>query len=280
MGARVGNLAQRILTAAVGVPILLLLIYAAPPWAFPLAVAACAAAGGYEFFRFAVPRARRLHVVGPACVFLIVEGVAAAHGAHRDATILATILGLTPIVSLLTFLIRPGDLEQVPRQAGLMALGLLYVSLTSFIALLYGAGPEGPDLVVLLLTIAFFGDTGAYFGGRAFGRHPLYLAVSPKKTWEGAAFGLAASAGAALLAHFTYLPELPLLPGVGLALLAGVLGQAGDLSESMLKRASSVKDSGGLLPGHGGMLDRIDALLFAAPTLYLAMTWLDLLPLG
>ena len=132
----------------------------------------------------------------------------------------------------------------------------------------------------LTFSIAFLGDTGAYFTGRALGRHKLYPALSPKKTWEGAVGGLASSAGAAAIAHFWYLPELPLIPGLILGAAAGAMGQAGDLCESMIKRAHGVKDSGTLLPGHGGMLDRIDALLFAAPVLYIGLLWLGFVSLG
>jgi phosphatidate cytidylyltransferase len=122
--------------------------------------------------------------------------------------------------------------------------------------------------IFLLLILVFLGDTGAYYVGSYFGQHKLCPAVSPNKTIEGSVGGLAASLGAgALFKHFF----LPLLPW-GLSLLfffsIGIAGQVGDLFESQLKRVYKIKDSGTLLPGHGGVLDRIDALLFAAPVAY------------
>jgi phosphatidate cytidylyltransferase len=268
----VPNLAKRLITAAVGVPILLLLILEAPPWGFPLLVASCAAAAAFEFFSFVAPEERRLRWVGaPATPLLILVLWAGA----SDPRVWATMGAMVPLLALLTFLFRPGELSKVPKLAGTMALGLLYVGLLgSFVAMLRGGH------ALLLLTVAFLGDTGAYAAGRLFGRHRLYPAISPKKTWEGSLGGLTASGGAAALAHFWYLPDLPLGPGIAVAVLAGAFGQAGDLAESMLKRSCGVKDSGRLLPGHGGMLDRIDGLLFAAPVLYIGLLWLGLVSFG
>lgn len=271
------NLATRLATAGVAVPILLGVIYLAPPWAFPALVCLAAAVAAREYYAIVAPGARSLRLIGPAGSAAMVAAVSAF---PTDLRVWATVLALLPLTSLITLLARPGRIEDSSRLAGTLGLGLAYTGLLPcFVSLLHRSGPVGPDLVVLLLTIAFLGDTGAYFAGRALGRHKLYPAVSPKKTWEGAVGGLLASAGAAVLAHAWYLPELPLVPGVVLAAAAGAMGQAGDLSESLLKRAHGVKDSGRLLPGHGGMLDRIDALLFAAPVLYLGLLWLGFVTL-
>jgi phosphatidate cytidylyltransferase len=155
------------------------------------------------------------------------------------------------------------------------AYGALYVGLLMFIALLKrDQGARGGGWVFLLLTVTWFGDTFAYAAGRLAGRHKLYPRISPGKTWEGAVGGLVGSFAAAALAHAWYLPELSWAGAAGVALPAGALGQVGDLCESLLKRAYGVKDSGALLPGHGGLLDRIDALLFAAPYVYYCARWL------
>jgi phosphatidate cytidylyltransferase len=122
---------------------------------------------------------------------------------------------------------------------------------------------------VLLAYAATWGnDTLAYFAGRALGRHQLYPRISPKKTWEGFAGGVLGSVLGALVVRFYFLPHLSAETCVILGLGASLLGPAGDLCESMLKRAAGVKDSGKLLPGHGGLLDRIDALLFVVPWVY------------
>ncbi len=123
-------------------------------------------------------------------------------------------------------------------------------------------------LVLLLVAAVYFGDTAALYGGKTFGRHKLAPGVSPSKTWEGAAFGLLGSVLAGVVTRVLFLPDVPTAYAALLALVLGVVGILGDLSESLLKRAAGVKDSGTLLPGHGGMFDRVDSLLLAAPVLY------------
>ena len=118
---------------------------------------------------------------------------------------------------------------------------------------------------MLTLTVTWLNDSFAYFAGRAFGRRKLYERISPSKTWEGALGGAAGSIAGALIVREIWLPELPSWGAAFIGAGAAVLGPLGDLSESMLKRAFGAKDSGRLLPGHGGLLDRIDALLFNAP---------------
>ena len=125
----------------------------------------------------------------------------------------------------------------------------------------------------MTIMFAWFADTGGYFAGRFLGKHKLYEAVSPKKTVEGAIGGLAGSVRGAVLAHFWFLPSLELVPGIVLALVAGCLGQAGDLGESLLKRSFGVKDSGAIVPGHGGILDRVDALMLTAAVTFLYTLW-------
>jgi phosphatidate cytidylyltransferase len=122
--------------------------------------------------------------------------------------------------------------------------------------------------VVLLLSVTWMNDTGAYFAGRALGRHKMIPRVSPSKTWEGFAGGLLFSLGAAFAVRAIGFPALTAPDCLFLGLAAGILGPTGDLAESSLKRGFGVKDSGKILPGHGGLLDRIDALLFTAPLFY------------
>ena len=111
-------------------------------------------------------------------------------------------------------------------------------------------------------------DTGAYYVGRAVGKHKLAPTISPGKTWEGVAGGLVAGLGFAILAHFWFFRELPLKWTLPLAAVMVVLGILGDLTESALKRGAGAKDAANILPGHGGILDRLDSLLFNAPLLY------------
>jgi phosphatidate cytidylyltransferase len=125
----------------------------------------------------------------------------------------------------------------------------------------------------MCLTFAWLADTGGYFFGRFLGKRKLYEAVSPKKTRAGFVGALIGAEVGGLLGHFLYLRSIPLEHVVPLALVAGALGQCGDLVESLLKRSTGIKDSGSIVPGHGGMLDRIDALIIVAPVVYLYTLW-------
>lgn len=167
---------------------------------------------------------------------------------------------------------RPGD-GHTGLRWGWLAVGLLLLA-SLFVGLVMLAGAEGWGRGVMLYAICLVwaADIGAYFVGRAVGRHRLAPAVSAGKTWEGLAGGLAAVLIYALAAAWILGVPVGALPGwIALALVAGVLSVAGDLSESMLKREAGVKDSGNLLPGHGGLLDRIDSLLAALPVMALGL---------
>jgi len=127
---------------------------------------------------------------------------------------------------------------------------------------------EGSNLVFFLLAVVWLGDSGAYYVGKRFGRHKLSPRISPKKTIEGLAGGLIASILAAVVIHFTFFPAFPLHHAMIAGLILSIAGVIGDLVESMWKRSADVKDSGTLIPGHGGVLDRFDSILFTAPILY------------
>ncbi len=158
------------------------------------------------------------------------------------------------------------DVARAPLRVSLAVLGAVYPGLMMSALIRIRQLPRHAEWwIILTLVVTWWNDTGGYFAGRAFGKHKLFERISPKKTWEGAVGGLfLATVGALLVKHF-WIPELPYWAAALIALGASVLGPLGDLSESMLKRAFGAKDSGRLLPGHGGMLDRIDALLFTAP---------------
>jgi len=162
---------------------------------------------------------------------------------------------------------------EVPARAGRVALAWLYCGLLA--STLVGLRVRnGTTWVVLAFVVTWANDTFAYFAGMLFGRHKLYEKVSPKKTWEGFAGGALGSVIGALVIRSTLLPELSVPMAVLLGAGAAALGPMGDFTESLLKRAAGVKDSGKLIPGHGGLLDRIDALLFVVPWVYLFVLWL------
>ncbi|MFZ5468944.1 MAG: phosphatidate cytidylyltransferase [Myxococcota bacterium] len=161
-----------------------------------------------------------------------------------------------------------GPLHEAPVIVGHLVVGLLYGSLGMTALSGLREGTHGFLWVLCALIVTWLNDTAAYFTGRAFGRHKLYPQVSPHKTWEGFFGGVAGSVGGLFAAKYLFFSELSVLDCLVVGLAGGVLGPAGDLCESMVKRAYDVKDSGRIIPGHGGLLDRIDALLFNAPMVY------------
>jgi phosphatidate cytidylyltransferase len=177
-------------------------------------------------------------------------------------------------VLFLFYLISYGHIEQIILHLGVNILGLLYLPflLGHFIWLRYL--PQGELWILWLLLVIFAGDTGAFYVGRALGKTKLYPQVSPGKTWAGTAGGVGSSLVVGLVAG-KWLSLTASIWGLGLlALILALVGILGDLFESMLKRQAQVKDAGELLPGHGGMLDRLDSLLFAAPVVVYARLFL------
>ena len=183
---------------------------------------------------------------------------------------LVVVLFISAVLCMARFRPRPSAGNVLSRQI----MGFIYVPFLLGHLILIRDWNRGITWTFFVLAVVFAGDTGAYYIGKALGRHKLSPNISPGKTVEGAAGGLAANLVVGVLFKQYWLPELSWHLCVGLVVLLGVVGQVGDLVESMLKRSAGSKDSGGLLPGHGGILDRIDALLFAAPVLYYFKTYL------
>lgn len=266
------NLAVRILTALVGAPLIIALLYKGAPWGFYLLVLPATLIGAWELFNMTHPGDRLSQVMG---VGMTAATSLATFVADGDTRILVTLLVVVPLGGPLLTLVRLGDMRTAALRACAMGFGPLYIGvpLTLLALMRRDLGADGPAYVVLTIMFAWFGDTGGYFAGRFLGRHKLYEAVSPKKTVEGSIGGLAGSVFGAVLAHFWFLKSLSLPHGIVLALVAGALGQAGDLGESALKRSTGVKDSGAIVPGHGGILDRVDALLVTSAVTFLYSIW-------
>ncbi|MEO0601046.1 MAG: phosphatidate cytidylyltransferase [Myxococcota bacterium] len=205
-------------------------------------------------------------VVMSVVQIIAVVGVSATVLHVPQYGLVTTIALVTGVLALQT--LRPGeDLERSADRAGRLVLGTGWVVLLTSLVLLRRE-EHGLAWVFLVLEIAWIGDTGAYFAGRFFGRTPLYERISPKKTWEGVAGGVvAATIGVFVVRE---LGELPLTNVECLVIgpILTLVGVLGDLCESMLKRSFSVKDSGWIMPGHGGLLDRVDSVLFVGPWLY------------
>jgi phosphatidate cytidylyltransferase len=177
------------------------------------------------------------------------------------------------VVLLALLLFRHEPLERIPRAASVVVLSWLWCGL--LVAVLVGVRRFHVAWVIMAFVVTWANDTAAYFTGHAVGRHKLLERISPKKTWEGFVGGIGGSVLGALVVRWLLLPDVL---GIGTAVVVGlgasVLGPLGDLAESMVKRAAGVKDSGRTIPGHGGLLDRIDALLFVAPWIYVCAGYL------
>ena len=266
---------KRLATAAVAVPLALAAVFRLPgPWFFLLCVV-LVGWGALEYVRLlrsSLPGAPLwlVPLAAPPVALLLVWALDGGRqlesaGLWLVAAAVALPLGVGAAV---LFLRTP--LDEVLGALGALAFGIPYFAVP--IASLYWLQQHDPWVVFLLCAIVWLGDTAALYAGTYLGRHRMAPVVSPKKTWEGAAAGLLIGVLATAVWSVWRLGSLrwPLLAaGAGTAVAA----QVGDLVESLIKRASGAKDSGGILPGHGGMLDRMDAMLFAAPALLVGM-WL------
>ncbi len=262
------NLQMRLLSAVVAIPAILALLYKGPALAWLAFIAVAAAIGAFELFGMTHPEDRVSQVAGTALSVGLLVGL---WFIGRQPTFLLAVMLLLPILAMLLTLWRLGSINSAALRVMAMAFGPLYLGggMACLALLKKDAGADGPGFVLLSLMLAWMSDTGGYFAGRFLGKHKLYEAVSPKKTVEGAIGGLLGAVAGAVAGSLLYLQSLPVLHAVALGVVGGALGQLGDLGESLLKRSVGVKDSGGLVPGHGGILDRVDALLVTATLSYL-----------
>jgi phosphatidate cytidylyltransferase len=265
--ARHGDLPARLATAAAGIPVLLVLIVVGGP-IYTAAVALLLALGAAE-----ICRAAGLRASDPLAIVSAAITAALAIVTHIEQDAQAAVLAALVITALVVEVLR-GEVERGFARGSAAIAACVYVGLLGSYLVALRRLDDGRDWVLLMLFTTFATDTGAYAVGRAFGRRKLAPRVSPGKTVAGAVGGLAAGALAAvgLTIVLDLQVALPQMAGVGA--LAAVAAQAGDLTESLLKRALGVKDMGRIFPGHGGVLDRLDSILFVAPVLYLMVRWI------
>ncbi len=270
---------QRLLTAVVATPLALAAVFLLPGWGFFVFMALVIDWAAYEYLLIVRPRAphaplRLLLVLSPLAAYAISFALSDALSADTDLlTLRLHLLAGALVISvglgtLLLFSRTP--LEETIPALGILGFGIPYFALP--IAAVHTLQQIDPWVVFLLLAIVWLGDTAAYYVGSRIGRHKLAPVISPKKSWEGAVASFAIAMIAAVIWSRVRLGRLEIGILVASA-LTSVAAQVGDLVESMIKRGSGVKDSGSILPGHGGVLDRLDALLFAAPVL-LFVLWL------
>lgn len=220
--------------------------------------------GQYEYSRMAFPQEWKKNLALIGAVGLVFFAGMIGQG----LTVIGPVLAGAILVAFLAAMARPGELSGSADTTGRLLLGMTWVPvLLPFLALVRRMD-HGLVFVFMVLAATWLGDTGAYFTGRAFGKHKMSPRLSPKKTWEGLAGGVALSMIGSIAIGVAFLPEVPVWKIAVIGGLTDVAGVLGDLAESMLKRAFGVKDSGSIMPGHGGILDRVDSLLFSAPVFF------------
>jgi phosphatidate cytidylyltransferase len=251
---------KRVLTALLLIPVFCYIMLWAPLWAFLGAVAAVAMLCFREYAELV-----SLHQIEKPGVFGYVAGLLLLFLPGKDFAFLVLVAILAMALAL-----RSRELVEALPSAASLLLGVVYV---------FGSLRCGIDLhaispywVFFALSLNWVGDIAALYVGRLIGRHKMAPRVSPAKSWEGAAASVTASVVYGAIYFPRLLPSVPLLEGLGLAAVANIAGQFGDLCESGLKRGAGVKDSGTLLPGHGGWLDRLDSSLFALPVIYFVVS--------
>ncbi|MDX1566838.1 MAG: phosphatidate cytidylyltransferase [Longimicrobiales bacterium] len=288
--SKLGELARRVLVAAVGVPLAVVAVWQGG-WFLAALMAFVAGMGAREFFRLAEARGGRPLVLPGVALAVFLPLVAAEFSAYR--TLAPWAFGGAVVTTILALggAVWTRGVEGSPLGAATATVvGALYTGGTLSFALLLRHLPDamvagmdpalaihGGFLVAFPITVTWIGDSAAYFAGKRWGRNKLVPRISPGKTWEGGLAGLLAAVVTSVLFALVFLdPDRPLGMGVPMAvasgLLIGIAAQLGDLTESVLKREAGVKDSGSLLPGHGGVLDRFDALFFTIPLGYLLVT--------
>lgn len=264
------NLFVRIVSAAVLLPVVIWLLVLGGDWAAALfAICAAVCAGEY----YAITRSG----LGPAqWVGMVAAAILPFYAAlwpGQMAEIAFWTVALVFFFGWIYHLLK-GPLTEAPTRTSHLITGMLYAGIGTFSLAALRLRPDGLKWVFCALIITWGNDTCAYFAGRFLGRHKLYPAVSPNKTWEGFAGGMAGSILGMLIAKWSFFPVLSLADCFIVGVAGGIFGPLGDLCESMLKRAYGVKDSGKAIPGHGGVLDRVDALLFNAPAVFLYVVFL------
>ena len=285
---------KRVVTAVVLIPLVVSLVLAGSTGLVAVAVAVVILLAIFEYFSLGEAighRAYRLWTAFCAMMLVYVQYLAALDAQHslNDGAMVHRVFGTfeipTPSAAdvLFIFLIgltirilttRRPLVEALPA-AGISSSALLLVALPLTYALrLHGVSLVGKYLLLFSLVITWIGDSAAYFVGRTFGKHPFAPHLSPKKTWEGAVASFLGSILIAIALAASNLVNIVAIHLIGMAAAGNIAGQIGDLLESAYKRSAGVKDSGTLLPGHGGVLDRIDALILAIPVVWYYWSWI------
>jgi len=261
---------KKVWTGFLIVPPVIFLITVSPPVVLILMVLAATFFGLREFYNLALPHSKgieQLIGIGLALILSIITS-------HGEAKVLSPFFVLLLFFLSILFMATAQNLSSTISKMGITLFGIFYIGfLLSYVSRIRNMA-DGKLWVLFLIATVWAGDISALFSGSFLGRHKLYPKISPNKTFEGLGGAIIGSVIVALVFTYLFIPSLGsgacILLGIGL----GIFGQFGDFTESMLKRSAQVKDSGSLIPGHGGMLDRLDSFLFSAPFLHYSLLYL------
>ena len=255
--------------ASIMVPPIVMLIALGPPLVLHLMVFVATFFGLREHYQLVLPNSKWIERgvgIGLGLIFSIII----SSGELKEIPLL---LGVVLLILSLLFMITSTDLSSTISNIGMALFGILFIGfLLAYVSLIRNM-PQGRLWVLFLIVTVWTGDISALLIGSLFGKYKLYPKISPKKTFEGLAGAIVGSILVALAFALFFIPDLERKICILLAIGLGILGQFGDFTESMLKRSAQVKDSGNLIPGHGGMLDRLDSFLFSAPFLYYSLLY-------
>jgi phosphatidate cytidylyltransferase len=262
--ARASSRYAREITAAILSPLTIWIIGWSPMPVYDAVIAIISTLALYEFLDLG--RRKGYHIPIVICIAAMLF-IIAAFILEPISVEMGVFLALLLIPA--SYVLANGNLDEALPSSGIAVMATLYVGmLGGSLVRLHNDFTEGPKLIFFLLLVVWLGDAGAYYCGKNFGRHKMSPRISPKKTVEGGIGGAVTSVITAIVIHFTFFPTFPLLHAVIAGLLLSVTGIVGDLAESLWKRSAAVKDSGTLIPGHGGFLDRFDSIFYTAPILY------------
>ncbi len=256
--------------ALIMVPPVIFLIVLFPPFVLYLMVFLATFLGLREYTRLVLPNSKWMERTVGIGLGLILSVIVSLCGIKQIPHFLVVVL----LILSVFFMGTSKDLSSTISRMGMVLFGILFIGfLLTYVSLIRNMD-RGRSWVLFLTITVWAGDISALVTGASFGKHKLYPKISPKKTFEGLGGAILGSIIVALAFVVLFLPHVKLGPCILLAAGIGFFGQLGDFAESMLKRSASVKDSGNLIPGHGGMLDRLDSFLFSAPFLYYCLLYL------
>jgi phosphatidate cytidylyltransferase len=262
-------LKKRIVTGVIAIPTLCLLIAYGPEPTLFIMVLIAVILGLREFYLLVLPENKEHE----RAIGIILGIVIATFMYLGDTSLLHASLGLSIVLLCSMYMLKSHDFTAAISKVAITLFGVLYIGfLLSYVTLIDKVSP-GKRWIFFLVAIIWAADIGSFFVGSFMGKHKLYAKVSPKKTIEGLVGGIGGGVAAALLYRTFLFPDLTVSDCLFLGLFLTLFGQLGDFTESMIKRSAHVKDSSNLIPGHGGMLDRLDSFLFSAPFLYFYIRW-------